>query len=256
MNAVSSTVIRQQGLPAGLQRSVPRHVELSAGGKGVVALAILLLLAAPLLGAFLYLIASTQGEWWRRAESEAVNAQAEVMALGRTHEDRPRPVVTYRYVAGGQSYEGRTVLRRGDRRTLEVGSVLPVHYAASAPQVSWMPGYEPARLPIWVVPLAPAGLAVAGFAMVFAVRRQRWFLTEGRAVVGRVTRRERVQHGSHPSQRIRYRFVMPSGAMREGHYDVAKGGPAEGQPVIVLYDSERPHRQTRYPLSLVRLARP
>lgn len=255
MNAVSFTAISRQALPAGLQRSVPRHVELSAGGKVTVALAVLLLVAAPLSGAFLYLIASTQAEWWRRAESEAVNAQAEVVALGRTREDRPRPVVTYRYVAGGQSFEGRTVLHRGDRRPREVGSALPVYYAASAPQVSWMPGYEPARLPLWVVPLAPAGLAVAGFAMVFAVRRQRWFLAEGRAVVGRVTRRERVQRGSHPSQRIRYRFVMPSGAMREGHYDIAKGGPAEGETVIVLYDSERPRRQARYPLSLVRLAR-
>ena len=250
----SATLSDQTELPAELLRSAPRHVERTAAGKALAALMVFLIAGAHVAGVLLYLAATADAEWWEKVRREAVATQGEVVQVRRTGGKNPRRVVTYRYEAGGEWRSGQARFRIRESRSLEAGSRVPVWYAASTPELSWVPGHEPRRLPFFLVLLVPASLVAGALGIAYALRQQRKFLAEGRAAVAHVTRSERKQH-KRTFYRVHYVFTLLSGAGCSGHYDVTtKSPPSEGWRLIVLYDSETPRRQARYPLSLVRVA--
>ncbi len=243
---------RRTELPAELRRSTPRAVRLTGAGKAVAGVA-----AGLIAGAF------TSGVWlgvsaeWKAArsallESEGVSIEAEVAGLRRTRGDNPRRVVTYRYTTGGRTYRGQARLRPKDERPLEVGSTVPVRYLPSDRGVSWMRGYEPGRVPFWLVPVVPACLALAAVPIALHLSRQRRLLAEGRPVIARVRHSRKVQ-GKHNVHRVHFEFRIMSGAMRHAHFDKQEKPPPAGSTLAILYDREEPRRTARYPMSLVRL---
>jgi hypothetical protein len=241
-------------LPPEMLRSAPRTVALTFEGAAAITVAVLLALAGIGGGAAFYAVADRDQHRASEWISASAPAPAEVIRLGRTRDDHPRRVVSYRYSAGGREYEGRTVLRERDRRDFPLGSAVAVRFAVSDPAVSWMPDYEPRGAPLWVAPLISLAALLAAVLIALGVRRQRLMLEEGRAALARVTRvKKRAERNRRSYYRVEYEFTLLSGAVRQGRAENARQAPEAGSMVVILYDRERPEKSALYPLSLVRV---
>ena len=89
--------------------------------------------------------------------------------------------------------------------------------------------------------------------MAWGIGWQRRLLAEGRPALARVTGSKRVVAGHGGHHHVQYEFRILSGAKRAGACDVRRNPPSPGATLVILYDSDEPRRQARYPLSLVRL---
>ena len=240
-------------LPKELQRSTPRPVALSSSGKGVAAGAIALLIAAVSSGILLSARATADEERVRRLAAEGISTEARVTRIERKRGENPQVIVTYRYTVDRRDYNGRTKLRKRDRRQVSVGSQVAVRYLPSRPDESWMHGYEPSRLPFWLVPVVPAALLLAAIAIGIVLRRQARFLADGRAALALVTATKKVSRGDHKVWRVDYEWILLSGARRTGQRDKGKNPPAPGTVIPMVYDRDNPDAHALYPLSLVRV---
>ena len=109
--------------------------------------------------------------------------------------------------------------------------------------------------PIWLPPVAGAGLLALALVLWLSVRRQRELVASGRPAVARVlgTRRH-VKHGGAEHYDVTVELRLLNGAVRTA--SIRQPRPmAPGADVIVLYDTERPARLAAYPLQLARCAR-
>ncbi len=239
--------------PTELARSRPRFVVLTGAGQTTVAFVVALLLGALAAGLGLYLAAERARGRRESVERNGVIADAEVVELLETRRKEKRYTVVYRYNAGTRAYDGRARVGRAYWRALQVGSRIPVRYLPGAPEESWIRGREPKGVPYWVVPLGPAGLVLAAWALAWRLRRQRELLSEGRPALARVTHSKKVVHQHGHLYRVYYQFQMLSGATRTGQFDVSRKPPPAGATLTIVYDPDDPDRQARYPLSLVRV---
>lgn len=233
----------------------PRPVRLTGAGMVVALLATLFAATAPIAGFALFSVAQTQRQLRQRIESESVTATANVVSLSRTRGDNPKYVVQYEYEAGGQRHYGRAAIRRAAWNQLKAGSAVEVRYLPSEPGRSWLAGYEPKPLPLWLPPLATlAGIVVS--AILWAqIRRQQTLLAEGRLAEARVLEVKRSGRGQGTqSWNVRYEFRTLSGTRVVGRSDAGGNPPDVGSSVRVLYDPDNPGRNALYPLSLVRPA--
>lgn len=251
-NAVESNAAL---LPAELRRMVPRPVRLTAAGKAVAVLALLLAAGAVAAGIGLYLAAERDRSRLEEIRREAVTAEAEIIAITRRRGRQDQVTVIYQYAAGGRTYRGGARLRRREAARLRVGERLAIGYLPSAPERSWRLGREPAGVPLWTAPAVPAGLGLSAAALLLVLRGRRRLLAEGRAAPARVIRTEKLG-GKQRLHRVHYEFTLPSGARRSGRFDVSGAPPEPGAWLVILYDPDEPRRQGRYPFSLVRVARP
>lgn len=240
------------GLPPELMRSAPRPVRLTLAGRVLAGIALLLSLAAPVAGVFLYDAAQRDRARLERMRREAVAAEAEVIQTGFTRDQQRRRWILYQYRVGDRLYRGRVTLRRGPVQGVEPGSRLKIGYLPEEPSRSWLPGREPSGLPVWVALVVPLSVWSSAPWLAWAIRRQWRLLAEGRAALGSVTRIERVR-GTGGVSRLHYEFPLLSGARGAGFFDSSsRRVPAAGAPVVVVYDPDNPRRNARYPFSLVR----
>ena len=235
-------------VPPELRRCRPREIRLTPGGRIVATLSVAFL-AAAFAGGFLLCGLSEAGRFRReRIEKEGVTTRGEVVRLTRTRGDNPRYTVFYQYSAGGANYTSRGRVSRRLWNTLQAGTAVDIRYLPGAGEQSWIRGYEPQGIPPWVAPLVFLGLLAAAWGLRFTLGRQSRLLSEGRAIIGRVTHSKRGEHG----QVVYYEFRLMSGATRTGHFGPVRQPPLPGAPVCVLYDTEDPAFNAAYPLSLVR----
>jgi hypothetical protein len=237
--------------PLELLCSVPRPVCLTAAGKVVTVLAVMLAAGALSSGVLLYTAATRDQARAARLESEAVTTQAEVVRLGLTRGDHPRRLLTYRYTVDGRFFQGRTTLRSSDRRPFEIGSPLTIRYQNSNPKVSWTPGGL-GGVPVWTVAIVPPSLLFPACVLAFLIRKQRWLASEGRVARGRITETRRVHTGEHRGYRVFYEFTDLSGATRTGRFDKNKKPLPVGSALTVVYDPNSPRRSAPYPFALAR----
>lgn len=240
--------------PPELLRSVPRPVCLTAAGKAVAVVAVMLAAGALASGVLLFTGARRDQARAARLEREAITTQAEVIRLGRTRGEHPRRVLTYRYSVDGHVFQGRTTLRPGDRRLFEIGSPLTVRYQSSNPKVSWTPGGL-GGVPVWTVAVVPPSLLFPAWMLGFLIRKQRWLASEGRVARGSITQTRRVHTGHHSAYRVSYEFTDLSGATHPGRYDKNRRPLPVGAALVVVYDPNSPRRSAPYPFSLVRACR-
>jgi MYXO-CTERM domain-containing protein len=239
--------------PPELRRHVPRQLGLSAGGKAAAVLVAALVTGGAAAGVALYTSAERNRALSEALETRGVAAEARVLETRRR--DKGRRLVIYGYTAQGREYSGRVTVPRGDRRALEPGSRLPVRYLPDDPRRAWPAGYDPSGPPVWTAAAAPAGFAALALVLAWSIRRQKWLLSMGRAVEGRVigARKVHTRHGS--SHTVEYEFRTLSGSVRR--VKIAASGrkpPAPGTAVTLLYDPDNPSRAAVYPLSLARVA--
>src|SRR5262245_5827095 len=136
--------------PDGLERSRPREVRLTGGGKALIGLALFLWFGAIGATVALQLESSRQAEERRRFAADSVEGVAEVTRLWRGGgEGKPR-MVEYRLEANGDRYTGRARLGASAWGRLRVGSPLAVRYLRADPSVNRLPGQQEGGLPPFV----------------------------------------------------------------------------------------------------------
>jgi len=238
--------------PSGLGSARPRDVRLTGRGLAVVAMAVLLLVGAVAAGLTLYAQSIRQTRDRRLLAESGVDVDARVTRLWRSDEGKSKQSrVAYQFDADGRTHEGQLKMSLAAWRTLEVGARLSIRYLPANPGLSVLGGAEPRVTPLWVPWAAAAPIAAGGLICLFVLRAQRRLLAEGRAAPAVVTAhvKHHSQHGTHRS--MKYDFPLMSGAVASGTCGTSSKPPEIGSVVCVLYDPDRPRRNSTYPLALV-----
>jgi hypothetical protein len=239
--------------PPGLDRSRPREVRLTAGGKAVVVTAVVLFVGAVAAGIVMQQVAQRQAAAQRLMLDEGIVVNGEVIRLWRSSGDSKQPWVAYRFEAGGSTYEGRSKIALSKWRALDAGAMLPIRYVPAEPEKSVLAGRAPGGIPLWLPSLVAVAIAGCGWLCLVALRTERRLLMEGRPAPALVTAhmKQHTQHGTYRS--MKYEFPLLTGAIATGKSRTSSKPPAIGSVICVLYDPDRPKRSKVYPLALVRV---
>jgi hypothetical protein len=242
-------------LPPELERSAPRDVGLTAGGRALIVLAWLLAAGALGAGVTLHLEAQRQANGASDFDRRSVAASAVVDRLWRKTGDGKPAFAAFHFDANGARIAGESRMQLSTWRELRTGSTIAVRYLPENPRSFVVAGQRRGGMPFAVpyavsFPLAALALLCAG-----AVRRQRTLLSEGRpasAVVTKVSKHK----GSHGEthRAMVYQFRVLAGTIATGKATATKSTEV-GATISVVYDPERPTRNRPYPFSLVTLTR-
>jgi hypothetical protein len=235
--------------PDGLDRSRPREVRLSGGGRALVGLSILLWVAGAVVAAGLQAQRGRETAELELLRTEGVIVEAEVTRLWRGRGDDKPTYVAYRFDAAGTWREGSRRVPRGFWSRLHVGDSLRVRFAPSRPDLNHPAPLEPRPTPQGIPIVVATMFGLLGGVCWLPVLGQRRLLAEGRAARAVVTGHEK--RGQHGSAAV-YEFATLGGTLAKG-----KSGPQRkplpvGSTLCVLYDAEKPSRNAAYPLALVR----
>jgi hypothetical protein len=236
--------------PAELLRSRPRDVRLTGAGRALLVFAILLLAGAPPVGVLFFVKATLDHEQRHELMAQGKGMQARVTRRWVKRGEHPQYMVEYVYETADQTHQDRISVGRSSWSGLEEGSILPVIYLPSNPQIHLVPGHEGGLMPLWLPYLIFFGMAAGGWLMTRPIAAQRLLLCEGRPAPGVVTDNRKTQH--HTSE-AHYTFVTLSGALAKGKSDQQKKPPPVGSILCVLYEPDRARHNHVYPLQLVRV---
>ena len=238
--------MRETTPPDGLERSRPREVRLTSGGKALVATGVVLWLGAIAAFTGMQLERNRQAEQREVFAERSVAGVAEVTRLWRGGgEGKPR-MVAYRLDVQGKSYTGQARLGSQEWSRLRVGESIAVRYLPSDPGALRLgAGRGSDGMPVFVPYLVGGALALVAVLLQFVLRSQRQLLSEGRAALARVTKHHRGEHGKS----YEYEFTTLAGRKVTGKSGPGKS-PAVGSSVWVLYDPDNPRGNAVYPFSL------
>jgi hypothetical protein len=98
-------------------------------------------------------------------------------------------------------------------------------------------------------------MAAGGAVLLFMVLRERRLLANGTPAPAAVTRwtLQRTR-GAGALFTGYYEFPLAGGGTCQGSYDAGSQQPVSGTAICVLYDPNRPRRNTKYPVSLTKIA--
>jgi hypothetical protein len=232
---------------------VPRDVRLTAGGKFVYIVAVVLLVASVVAGVVLRVRGVQENDERQQLIERGAGVDAQIVKLWRTSNEQKQPWVAYRFTVDGRDHQGQARVSLTKWRTLEVGAVLPIRYVPERPDLSAPDGIERRALPLWVPFLAATPLVLGGLVCLYVVRRERQLLENGRPAPAIVTGHHK-HHSSHGGthRSITYEFRQLSGAPAKGKSSTSSKPPAIGSVICVVYDPDRPRRSKPYPFQLVR----
>jgi hypothetical protein len=239
--------------PVELLHSPPRESSLTAGGRALFVLAVSFFLGSLAAGAGLQALARRQAESASLLRERGVTIEAAVTRLWQAKGESRQYWVAYSFSAGGLVYRAQRKLPAAAWTRLGVGSRIGVVYVPSNPELNYPRGEVEKPIPAWLPYVISAALAVFGGLMLYAVRRERRLLEEGRAAPGVVTGHRRISgtHGSRGTE-LRYVFAILGGSPGKGRGRPRRNPPAVGSTICVLYDPDHPSSNAPYPLLLVR----
>jgi hypothetical protein len=240
--------------PPELLRSRPRDVSLTAGGKALYGVSILLFAAAFIAGLAVHSVATRQAEHWRAFDRDGASVSGEVVRLWRGSGD-PKPYwVAYGFDVSGLRYQGQSRLRSAAWRSLETGSEIAVLYLPEDPNQNMAASAERRQLPAWLAFLLAAALGGGGVLCLVVLNDQRRLLMEGRAAPALVTAvvTHKTSHGGSHRQ-LKYTFPLLSGAIATGKSEAPRKPPGAGTVICIVYDPDRPARSRPYPFPLIRV---
>ncbi len=243
--------------PGGLHRSRPRPVRLTAAGRGLLLLSILLLLGSPILGSFLGWMRVRQAEEARLLEAEGAVAEGVVQRLWRAGDKGKKTWISYRFGNGSFILEQRIQVPLSLWRRLHAGDRIPVRYVPGRPEINLPRETRWEVMPEPIPFLASAVLLAGGFLPLAAIRQQKKLLEDGRTAPARVLRLEKVA-GRSQKQGMKYFFEFPvlCGTLVQGSAGPVEKPPAAGSLITVLYDAETPGKNRPFPFSLVTTSEP
>jgi hypothetical protein len=228
-------------------------VQLTASGRALAVVAMLLMLGGIAAGGALYVQSHRQTAANREIVEQGVTTVGYVVRLWSNGDDRRR--VAYRFSVDGRAFDGRARVSESVRRTLSVGTPVTVRYLANSPRRNDLGGSPPRPIPL-PVPFGLGALGlVAGTACLVGLARERRLLVDGLITAGVVTGLE-THKGAHGADHrvLRYEFALLSGVKASGKCHTSSTPPAIGTTVWVVYDPDAPGRSRTYPFSLVRVS--
>jgi hypothetical protein len=231
----------------------PRSVRLTATGRFVAVIGVLLPVASLITGFWLWGVAAESQKTRRRLSTEGISAQAVIYSLWRTSGDNRKYYANYRYTAAGASHAGRASFSRSTWSKLREGDTLTVRYLPEAPHRAWARGAEP-NVPIWAGPLTALALGLLAVVPWHAIRGQWTLLSEGRAARAQVKLSRKVRHKHGTRYEVFYEFQSLEGGVRTGTYNTQRTIPEPGATIQVVYDPDNVKRSRPYPFELVRPA--
>jgi len=238
-------------LPPELERSAPRDVQLTGGGRALIVAAWLLVAAAFPAGGSLYFEARRQAAEESDMDRRAVSAPAVVDRLWRKAGDGKPAFAAFHFDVNGVRIDGESRMHLSAWRGLRQGSTVTVRYLPENPRRFVVDGARRNRMPIVLGFFISSLLAGLGVLCAAAVRAQRTLLSEGRparAVVTGVHKHQTSHGASHRS--MQYEFLLLGGPTMKGKAPIGK--PAEiGTTIWIVYDPEKPGRNRPYPFPLV-----
>jgi hypothetical protein len=234
--------------PAELFCELPRPVRLTAAGKFLSALLILLAFATPCVGIF------TFGASYRESHTRTLlREQGDVIAgnVTRVWETGSRSRsygIEYRFNYGSVEHRASVTAPFRIWSTLRPREKISILVLPADPTIShpaaWESDDNPLVIPCIVVP----NMALWCFGLWSSVRLQYQLLSNGLPALGRVT-------GCHRAGKrivLICEFRIFDGTIVKTKYNNAKRRTV-GTPVCILYDRDTPRRNAIYPLSLVRV---
>lgn len=233
-----------------LPESVPRDVQLTAAGRVLAAVGTLVL-AGGLAGSLV--LAGVSVRQAARARDLVAHGEMTTGVVTRLWKDGDNARrVEYRFSVDGGTFVNRGRVSAAVRRTLVVGSPLPVRYRPSAPAENDLGGPARAAIPLALPVLVAVIGTLFGVGTLSQIAWQRRLLAEGRLASGVVTNLS-IHKGTHGSthRTIRYEFTLLSGVRASGRSQTSSRVLAAGSAVWVVYDPDEPARNRLYPLSLV-----
>ena len=239
-----------------LERSAPRDVGLTRGGRALTLVAWLLVAGAVAGGVALHVEAERQSQAASDFDQRSVTASAVVDRLWRKNSDEDKPAfAAFHFDANGARIDGESRLPLRQWRRLSTGSTVPLRYLPENPSRFVLAGQRRGGMPLavpYVISSILAALALVCFA---AVQWQRRLLSEGRPASAVVTavRKHKGSHGATHSE-IAYEFRVLAGTVATGKSTAGKPAVV-GARISVVYDPEQPKRNRPYPFSLVTLNR-
>lgn len=244
-------------VPPELEQPLPRPVRLSGNGitSCVLALACIvfgLVMSVRVVTAGLRRQASNEA-LARDVTTEGREAEATVTSLhtGLGH------VVFYKFTVDNQSYGRGAFITPKHWQSLQIGSSLAIRYLPSDPTKSYPDADPPNSQNQWSTVVPMVGmilffmLSFAAIQLSFVLPQHR-LLARGRPARGVVTRC-RVSQSRRGGYVVYYDFPLDDGSQQQGRGRSRSQLP-EGSTLPVLYDSNRPRRNTPYPLEAVKLA--
>jgi hypothetical protein len=242
--------------PTELSGPRPRDVRLTAGGRFVYGVAIVLFAASIAAVVLLSRLANVQAADRDALMRDSVVTRAQVTRLWKKSGESSRTMVAYAFDVNGQPHDGQARISTARWRRLQVGATLDIRYRPDNPDTTMVEGFEPSVLPRFVPFLLGVLAAMAGTLVLYGLNCQRRLLSEGRAAQAVVTevRKHHTTHGGS-YRTVNYTFQLMSGAMRSGKSEAPRKPPAIGSTVWIVYDPDRPRRSRLYPFPLVKTAR-
>ena len=249
------SALDRSGMPPGLLKTSPRHVQMSVLGSMMMLIAAVLVIIGVWGGIDLTIRAERAARRFALFASERIVTAGEVVRMrARGGDDDRRMTAHYTYLAGGRQFPGATTLRRGDRDRYTAGSQVAVWYLASEPGASWLDGYSPRLYPRWPAALVLFGCVTAALGLIYAVHRQSHLLIYGRPAMATVTKVEKKTGESETYWMVHYQWRTMSGAVRVGKYRHGKKEvPAIGNTIPIVYDRDDTYRHSKYPLQFVKI---
>ncbi len=245
-------------VPPELEQPLPRPVRLT--GMGITYCVIAAACIAAGVGIASYAIHDElrrEAENTSLARSLAAEGQETEATITRLFTGMGH-VVNYKYTVGGRNYSRGAFITAEHWQSLQVGLPLEIRYLPSDPKESYPESDPPNSQSHWTVALPLAAMALFfmfsfAYAQLSAVLPKRRLLARGRSARGIVTRCKEGNRGRSSGYFLYYDFSLPDGSQCQGK--VFRGQPmAESSKVAVVYDPDRPQRNTLYPTETVRLA--
>lgn len=242
-------------LPPELERSAPRDVSLTAGGRALIVLAWLLAAGALGAGIALHLEGERQSDASSDFDRRSVTASAVVDRLWRKTGDGKPAYAAFHFDANGTRIDAESRMQLSAWRELRTGSTLAIRYLPENPRRFLFAGQRRSRMPVAVPFVVSFILAVMALLCLAPIRWQRRLLSEGRAARAVVTKVKQ-NKGSHGEthRAMDYQFRVLAGTTATGKGTAPKTAEV-GATISVVYDPERPTRNRPYPFSLVTLSR-
>lgn len=235
--------------PRELAHSRPRAVRLTAAGRALVGLAVLLFAGAIAAGLGLFRLYARQDADRHALLTDSATARGTVTQLWNGKSDKRRRV-QYQFVVDGQPHTGSAQVSRERRAALEEGDAISVRYVRHDPRIHDLGG-TPRTMPLLIPIAVPVLIVASGIICLVIVERQRQLLIDGRAAPAIVIGHQRNYSGHGSSHTLTFQFPLLSGAVASGKSSAPKKAPAIGSVVCIVYDPDRPGRNTLYPMSLV-----
>jgi len=236
---------------------MPRPVQLRWQGKVMAAITGLVLVFAVFVTSTAISFAVREETLLSNLEHQGVAAEAEILKKWVVRRDKStRRYVLYRFQAAGRTYEAQATVASASYEGVRVGDRVPVRYVASRPEHSRLAlerDLTAVRLGAWLTLLLPALFVPFLWMVSYPLRVQRKLVQWGQPAGAVVTKVSPTKGGMH----VAYQFLEMAGNVVSGSTVVDRAeAPNPGQKVTILYDPQKPSRNTLYPAPMVQVAQP